>query len=58
VASVQVAADRRGSPTHRGGLREASLLLGRGAGCLSLLAEISIDRAVSAGTETVMIEAA
>jgi AbrB family looped-hinge helix DNA binding protein len=58
VASVQVAADRRGSPTHKGNLREASLLLGRGAGCLSLLAEVAIDRAVSAGTETVMVEAA
>ncbi len=55
---VEVAADRRGSPTHKGGLRAASLLLGRGAGCLSLLAEVAIDRAVSAGTETVMVEAA
>ena len=58
VASVGVAADRRGSPTHKGRLRAASLLLGRGAGCLSLLAEIAIDRAVSAGTENVMVEAA
>jgi AbrB family looped-hinge helix DNA binding protein len=55
---VELAADRRGSPTHKGGLRAASLLLGRGAGCLSLLAEVAIDRAVSAGTETVMVEAA
>ncbi len=58
AAFVEVAADRRGSPTHKGGLRAASLLLGRGAGCLSLLAEVAIDRAVSAGTETVMVEAA
>jgi AbrB family looped-hinge helix DNA binding protein len=59
AALVEGAADRRGSPTHKqGGLRAASLLLGRGAGCLSLLAEIAIDRAVSAGTETVMVEAA
>src|SRR6202167_6167580 len=58
VASVQVAADRRGSPTHKGGLRAASLLLGRGAGWLSPLSELAIDRAVSAGTETVMVEAA
>ncbi len=58
AAFVELAADRRGSPTHKGGLRAASLLLGRGAGCLSLLAEVAIDRAVSAGTETVMVEAA
>ncbi len=55
---VEGAADRRGSATHKGGLRAASRLLGRGAGCLSLLAEIAIDRAVSAGSETVMVEAA
>ncbi len=55
---AEAQADRRGSPTFKGGLRSASLLLGRGAGCLSLLAEIAIDRAVSAGTETVMVEAA
>jgi AbrB family looped-hinge helix DNA binding protein len=58
ATEVEVAADRRGSPTAKGGLRAASLLLGRGAGCLSLLAEVAIDRAVSAGTETVMVEAA
>jgi AbrB family looped-hinge helix DNA binding protein len=58
AAAVEVAADKRGSPTAKGGLREASLLLGRGAGCLSLLAEVAIDRAVSTGTETVMVEAA
>jgi AbrB family looped-hinge helix DNA binding protein len=58
ASDVATAADRRGSPTAKGGLRSASLLLGRGAGCLSLLAEVAIDRAVSAGTETVMVEAA
>jgi AbrB family looped-hinge helix DNA binding protein len=58
ASAVEVAADRRGSPTAKGGLRSASLLLGRGAGCLSLLAEVAIDRAVSDGTETVMVEAA
>ena len=57
ASTVEVAADRRGSPTAKGSLRVASLLLGRGAGCLSLLAEVAIDRAVSAGTETVMVEA-
>ena len=33
-------------------------LLQRGAGCLSLLAEIAIDRAVASGTETILVEAA
>ena len=39
-------------------LRTATLLLERGAGCLSLLAEIAIDRAVAGGTETILVEAA
>ncbi len=50
--------DRRTGAARSGSLRSVSLLLGRGAGCLSVLAEIAIDRAVSAGTETVMVEAA
>jgi AbrB family looped-hinge helix DNA binding protein len=58
ASSVESASERRGSGSLKGGLRSASLLLGRGAGCLSLLAEVAIDRAVSAGTETVMVEAA
>jgi len=33
-------------------------LLERGAGCLSLLAEIAIDRAVASGTDTILVEAA
>ena len=55
---VEAGAERRGRSSRKGPLRAASLFLGRGAGCLSLLAEIAIDRAVSAGTETVMVEAA
>jgi len=39
-------------------VRAASLLLERGAGCLSLLAEIAIDRAVAGGTDTILVEAA
>jgi AbrB family looped-hinge helix DNA binding protein len=58
AAEVAAAVDRRGAPAKRGGLRSVSQLLGRGAGCLTVLAEIAIDRAVSAGTETVMVEAA
>jgi AbrB family looped-hinge helix DNA binding protein len=55
---VRAAAERRGGPTHKGNLRSAALLLGRGASCLSVMAEIAIDRAVSSGTESVMVEAA
>jgi len=58
ASMVGVVPDRRGGTRPKGALRAASLLLGRGAGCLSLLAEVAIDRAVSAGTETVMVEAA
>ncbi|HTZ61721.1 MAG TPA: AbrB/MazE/SpoVT family DNA-binding domain-containing protein [Thermoplasmata archaeon] len=54
----ETAAEKRGHAAFKGGLRSASLLIGRGAGCLNLLAEVAIDRAVSAGTETVMVEAA
>jgi len=39
-------------------VRTATLLLERGAGCLSLLAEIAIDRAVAGGTENILVEAA
>jgi hypothetical protein len=55
---VRAAGERRGGPARKGNLKSVSLLLGRGASCLSVLAEIAIDRAVSAGTETVMVEAA
>jgi AbrB family looped-hinge helix DNA binding protein len=54
---VRVAADHRGR-AKVGNLKAVTLLLGRGATCLSVLAEIAIDRAVSTGTETVMVEAA
>jgi len=56
-AEVRSAADRRGR-AKVGNLKAVTLLLGRGATCLSVLAEIAIDRAVSTGTETVMVEAA
>lgn len=39
-------------------LRPVFLLLERSAGCLELLAEIAIDRAVAAGNETILVEAA
>jgi AbrB family looped-hinge helix DNA binding protein len=38
--------------------RSTPELLRRGAECLSLLAELAIDRAVAAGTETILVEAA
>ncbi len=55
---VRSAGDRRGAPARKANLKSVSVLLGRGASCLSVLAEIAIDRAVSSGTETVMVEAA
>jgi len=39
-------------------VRTATLLLERGAGCLTLLARIAIDRAVAGGTDTILVEAA
>jgi len=38
--------------------RSTAHLLQRGAACLSLLAELAIDRAVASGTETILVEAA
>ncbi len=42
---------------NRNAARPVSHLLLRGAGCLSLLAEVAIDRAVAAGTDTILVEA-
>ena len=53
-----VPGERKNGASKRGGSRPASHLLQRSARCLSLLAEIAIDRAVAAGTETIMVEAA
>ncbi len=51
------------TPTPRRGAaavptRPAAHLLERGAGCLTLLAEIAIDRAVAGSAETILVEAA
>ncbi len=51
-------ADHRGAAARRAAARPAAHLLKRGAGCLGLLAEIAIDRAVAAGTDTILVEAA
>ncbi len=56
-ASIE-AADRVKGPARKNGVYQATVALGRGAGCLALLAEMAIDRAVSTGHETVMVEAA
>jgi AbrB family looped-hinge helix DNA binding protein len=45
-------------PVPKGAARPATVLLRRGATCLSLLAELAIDRAVATGTETILVEAA
>jgi AbrB family looped-hinge helix DNA binding protein len=55
VAGIAASGRRNGlSATARSTLR----WLPQGAGCLALLAELAIDRAVAAGSETVLIEAA
>ncbi len=60
----EVHAGARGAPEARRGLgrlpagvRQASLLLGRSTVSLALLAEVAIDRAVAAGSETILLEA-
>jgi phosphate uptake regulator len=52
------AAERRAPAVGRGGARPAAQLLQRGASCLGLLAAVAIDRAVAAGNETILVEAA
>ncbi len=49
---------RLASAARSGSARSVSQLLERGAGCLTLLAEVAIDRAVAAGAETILVEAA
>ena len=49
---------RRGVRAKVGMPRPAAHLLQRSAGCLGLLAEIAIDRAVAAGNDTILVEAA
>ncbi len=56
-ASVE-AAERSKGLARKNGIHQAIVALGRGAGCLSLLAEMAIDRAVSSSHQTVMVEAA
>ncbi|HTT73079.1 MAG TPA: AbrB/MazE/SpoVT family DNA-binding domain-containing protein [Thermoplasmata archaeon] len=57
-AGILPASERRGPSARRAPTAAASHLLQRGAGCLSLLAEIAIDRAVASGTDTILVEAA
>lgn len=52
------AADRLKGVARKNGVYQATVALSRGAGCLMLLAEMAIDRAVSTGHENVMVEAA
>jgi len=55
VASTMARGRRSGASASS---RTSVQWLPRSAGCLSLLAELAIDRAVAAGSETVLIEAA
>jgi hypothetical protein len=50
--------NRRSTIASRGGARTAKQLLQRASACLSLLAEVAIDRAVASGNETILVEAA
>lgn len=52
------AVSRLGRAGAVGTLLPVSVLLERSASCLELLIEVAIDRAVAAGTETVLVEAA
>jgi phosphate uptake regulator len=56
AVSAQVGAAR--ASRYPAPVRPMSHLLQRGASCLSLLAEIAIDRAVAVGNETILAEAA
>ena len=51
-------AERRVPALGHRGARPAAQLLQRGAACLGLLAAVAIDRAVAAGNETILVEAA
>jgi AbrB family looped-hinge helix DNA binding protein len=52
------ATDRLKGAARRNGIFAASISLQRSTRCLSLLSEVAIDRAVSAGTETILADAA
>ena len=56
--ATYVPRDRGVALAKRAPMRPAWHLLYRGAACLSLLAEIAIDRAVAAGTDNILVEAA
>ncbi|HKS59583.1 MAG TPA: AbrB/MazE/SpoVT family DNA-binding domain-containing protein [Thermoplasmata archaeon] len=45
------------SPARRGGLYHVPAALERGAGRLTVLAQVAVDRAVSAGSETILLDA-
>jgi len=57
-AGAHPVSERRNGAAKRPAPGPAAHLLQRSARCLSLLAEIAIDRAVASGTETIMVEAA
>ncbi|MFZ3356744.1 MAG: AbrB/MazE/SpoVT family DNA-binding domain-containing protein [Thermoplasmata archaeon] len=58
VETAATAAVRLKGPARKNGLYHATLALQRGAGCLTLLSEVAIDRAVAVGNETVLMSAA
>jgi AbrB family looped-hinge helix DNA binding protein len=57
VETAASAAQHLKAPARKNGLYGATLALQRGAGCLTLLAEVAIDRAVAIGSESVLVSA-
>ncbi len=57
-AGIVLGNRRTAGSGRNGSARAIALPLERGAGCLALLAEVAIDRAVAAGAETILVEAA
>lgn len=58
TGAIRAAGGRGGREAPTGTLKPVGVLLERSAACLELLIEIAIDRAVAAGNETVLVEAA
>lgn len=54
-SSARESADRMGVTARRAGLHAATVATQRSAACLSTLAEVAVDRAVSLGNETIVV---
>ncbi|HEV2429156.1 MAG TPA: AbrB/MazE/SpoVT family DNA-binding domain-containing protein [Thermoplasmata archaeon] len=56
--SARIGARRLKGAARRNGVYTATVAVQRGAGCLAILSEVALDRAVSAGNSTVLIPSA